>query len=472
MRKTKIICTLGPSTDSPEILKNMVQAGMNVARFNFSHGTHDEHLSRLQMLINIRDELDVPIATMLDTKGPEIRLKNFENGFAQLIKGQLFTLTTKDILGDATICSITYPDLPKDVSVGDHILMDDGLISLKITSITDTDIACLVENDGIIKDKKSINLPGIRLSVSYISEKDKEDFLFGIKHNFDFLACSFVRSADDILQVRTLLKENGCDTMRIISKIENDEGIRNIDEIIEVSDGIMIARGDMGVEIDFTQIPMIQKQLISKCYTSGKPAITATQMLESMVTNPRPTRAETTDVANAVYDGTSAIMLSGETASGKYPVEAVSTMSNIAKRAEESIDYIHRFYTTPLSKHLSIADAVSHSACGTAINVDAKAIVTVSKSGKTARFISKWRPAAPIIACVTDDYVYRQLALSWGVTPLLMAEVYSTDELFLLSAQTAKKAGFVAIGDTIVTTAGVPVGIAGTTNILKADVVL
>lgn len=472
MRKTKIICTLGPSTDAPSVLKNMIKAGMNVARFNFSHGTHPEHLKRLEMLTSIRDELDIPIATMLDTKGPEIRLKTFKDGFATLKKGKTFTLTTRDLLGDETVCSVTYQGLPQDVKANDHILMDDGLISLKVTSVTSTDIICFVENDGIIKDKKGINLPGIKLSVSYISEKDKEDFLFAVQHKFDFLACSFVRSADDILQVRTLLEENGCNTIRIIAKIENDEGIHNIDEIIEVSDGIMIARGDMGVEIDFTQIPIIQKQLISKCYTSGKPAITATQMLESMVTNPRPTRAETTDVANAVYDGTSAIMLSGETASGKYPVEAVTTMSNIAERAEESIDYMKRFYTTSLGSHLSIADAVSHAACGTAISIDAKAIVTVSKSGKTARFISKWRPAAPIIACVTDDYVYRQLALSWGVIPLLMKEVYSTDELFLLSAETAKKAGLLAKGDTIVTTAGVPVGIAGTTNILKADVVL
>ena len=472
MRKTKIICTLGPSTDSAEVLKGMVLSGMNVARLNFSHGTHPEHLRRLESVKQLRDELSIPVAIMLDTKGPEIRLKHFENGEAFLEKGALFTLTTQDIIGSSSICGITYKNLPKEVSIGTDILLDDGFIAMKVESIDDISITCRIQNSGKIKNNKGINLPNIKLSIPYISEQDEKDFLFGIETRVDFLACSFVRSADDIFKVRNLLKKNGGEFIRIIAKIENAEGISNVQEIIDASDGIMIARGDLGVEIDFTQIPIIQKQLIAKCYTAGKPAITATQMLESMINNTLPTRAETNDVANAVYDGTSAIMLSGETAVGIDPINTVKTMSAIAVRAEESISYQDRFNTINASTHkLSIPDAVSHAACSTAIDIGAKAIVTVTKSGQTARYISKWRPSVPILACVTDMHVYYQLAISWGVTPLLMEEVNSTDELLAQSARVAQTTGILEKGDYIVTTAGVPVGISGTTNILKADVV-
>ena len=471
MRKTKIICTLGPATDSEETLREMMRAGMNVARFNFSHGDHESHLKRLEMVKKVREELGLPVATMLDTKGPEIRLKKFENGSVILEQGAPFTLTTADRVGDETGCTITYHNLPRDVRPGTLLLIDDGLIALRVEAVTGTDILCRVENGGRVKDNKSVNVPGVHLSMPYVSRQDEADILFGIRQGFDFIACSFVRSAQDVLDIRHILDSQKCDTMRVISKIENAEGVDNIAEILSVSDSIMIARGDMGVEIDFTQIPAIQKSLITACYNSGKPAITATQMLESMIENPRPTRAETTDVANAIYDGTSAIMLSGETAAGKYPVEAVRTMAAIAQQTERNIDYEQQFYHRETSRHLNVADAVSHAACTTALDINAKAIITVSKSGETARLISKYRPVYPIVACVTDPPIQRHLALSWGVTPLLMEEANSTDELFTASVDTAKKAGLVQDGDLVVTTAGVPVGVSGTTNIVKADVV-
>lgn len=471
MRKTKIICTLGPSTDRDGVLRGMMLAGMNVARFNFSHGDHESHLKRLNAVKALREELGLPIATMLDTKGPEIRLKKFEGGFALVASGDLFTLTTLERAGDSAGCSISYMNLPEDVQPGTLLLIDDGLIAMRVEKVEGPNIVCRVENGGKLKDNKSVNIPGIHLSMPYISRQDEADILFGIEHGFDFIACSFVRSAQDVLEIRHILDSKKCDTMRVISKIENAEGVENIAEILSVSDGIMIARGDMGVEIDFTQIPAIQKTLITECYNSGKPAITATQMLESMIENPRPTRAETTDVANAIYDGTSAIMLSGETAAGKYPVEAVRTMAAIALQTEGNIDYEQLFYHRETSRHLNVADAVSHAACSTALDINATAIIAASKSGETARLISKYRPAYPIVACVTAPFVQRQLALSWGVTPLLMQEVTSTDELFEASQQAAKKAGLVQDGDLVVTTAGVPIGVAGTTNLVKADVV-
>ncbi|MEG1075374.1 MAG: pyruvate kinase, partial [Ruthenibacterium sp.] len=398
-RKTKIVCTLGPSTDKEGILRQMVMAGMNVARFNFSHGTHAEHTVRLNELKALRTELDLPVAALLDTKGPEIRLKDFKNGSVELKEGQKFVLTTQDILGDETRCAITYKELPMDLVPGARVLLDDGLVAMTVDAIDDDEIFCTVHNGGTMSNHKGVNVPDTRLSMPYMSAQDKDDILFGVEQGFDFIAASFARSAQDILEIRRILASKKCDTIKIIAKIENQEGVNNIDEIIAVSDGIMVARGDMGVEIDFTEIPIIQKDIIWRCYNAGKPAITATQMLESMMENPRPTRAEITDVANAIYDGTSAIMLSGETAAGHYPVEAVRTMAAIAERTESDINYDKRLKGRNLEGHLSVAAAVAHAACTTAMDIHANAIITVSKSGETARLLCKYRPSTPIIAC-------------------------------------------------------------------------
>ena len=472
MRKTKIICTLGPATDSPEVLENMILSGMNVARFNFSHGTHEEQLQRMNRIKEIRAKLGVPVAIVLDTKGPEIRLKKFEDGEAFLEKGSFFTLTNKDVAGNKDICSITYENLPKEVSVGGKILLDDGFISLEIEAISETDITCRVLNSGKIKNNKGVNLPDVKLAIPYISEQDRRDILFGVENNVEYIACSFVRSADDIHQVRKLMSDHGGRYIRIIAKIENSEGVDNTQEIIDAADGVMVARGDLGVEMDFAQIPIIQKELISRCYSCGKPAIIATHMLESMITNTLPTRAETSDVANAVFDGASAIMLSGETAVGIDPANAVKTMAAIAERTEERISYGKRFYShSAEAQRLSIPDSVSHAACSAAIDIGAKAIITVTKSGETARFISKWRPLVPIIACAVNEHAYHQLALSWGVIPLIMEEVKTTDELLTRSLKVAQTTGILEKGDYVITTAGVPVGIAGNTNILKASIV-
>ena len=379
MRKTKIVCTLGPSTDRDGVLRSMMLAGMNVARFNFSHGSHEEHAKRFSTLKKLREELNLPVAALLDTKGPEIRLRDFKNGRVELKKGQKFTLTTRDLLGDENICSITYKDLPMDLAPGARVLLDDGLIELVVDNIDEDDIVCIVKNGGPISNHKGVNVPGTKLSIPYMSAQDRDDILFGIQTGFDFIAASFVRSAADILEIRRLLDSQKCDFIKIIAKIENDEGVSNIDEIISVSDGVMVARGDMGVEIDFTEIPVIQKDIIWRCYDAGKPVITATQMLESMIENPRPTRAEITDVANAIYDGTSAIMLSGETAAGRYPAEAVRTMAAIAERTEGDINYNKRLRQKNLESHLSVAAAVAHAACTTAMDIKANAIITVSK---------------------------------------------------------------------------------------------
>ena len=471
MRKTKIVCTLGPATDREEIVRDMILSGMNVARFNFSHGTHEEHAARFAMLSRLRTELKAPVAALLDTKGPEIRLKDFKDGKVYLIEGQTFTLTARNVEGDETICSITYRELPQDVNPGGKILLDDGRISLLVNEVSDTDIVCTVQNGGAISNHKGVNVPDVKLSMPYLSTKDREDILFGIEQGFDFIAASFARNARDILEIRRLLDSRKCDNIKIIAKIENQEGVENIDEILAVSDGIMIARGDMGVEIDFTEIPIIQKNIIRHCYHAGKPVITATQMLESMMGNPRPTRAETTDVANAIYDGTSAIMLSGETAAGKYPVQAVRTMAAIAKRTERDINYNKRLRSRPLGSHLSVADAVAHAACTTAMDIKADAIITVSKSGDTARLLCKYRSETPIIACVLTEQVYRHLALSWGIIPVQMPYARNTDELVDLSVKAAQDAGLVHDGDVVVITAGVPVGISGTTNMIKAHLV-
>lgn len=471
LRKTKIICTLGPSTDSEETLRQMVAAGMNVARFNFSHGTYEEHLARLALLRKVRNEAEEPIAALLDTKGPEIRLRDFKGGKVFLKAGSTFVLTTREVEGTEEICSITYRDLPQDVKVGTRLLLDDGLISMVVSKIEGTEITCAVQNSGYVSNHKSVNVPGVRLSMPYLSKQDEKDILFGIENGFDFIAASFVRCARDVLDIREVLDKHKCDHIRIIAKIENNDGVQNIEEILAVSDGVMVARGDMGVEIDFTEIPIIQKNIIWHCYNSGKPAITATQMLESMMNNPRPTRAEITDVANAIYDGTSAIMLSGETAAGKFPVEAVKTMAAIAERTEADINYDKRLRNRGLEDHMGIADAMAHAACTTAMDIKAKAIVTVSKSGETARLLCKYRPTPPIIACVTSEQVYRHLSLSWGIVPMVMPLVKTTDDLIDTSAELAQKAGYLKEGDMAVITAGVPVGVSGSTNMIKAHLV-
>ncbi len=470
MRKTKIVCTLGPATDHPGILRKMLEAGMNVARFNFSHGSHPEHLKRLEALKALREEMQLPVAAMLDTKGPEIRLKSFAGGSVLLQGGTEFTLTTEETTGDAHRCSITYADLPQDVGAGDTILLDDGLVRLTVLETKATDVRCRVENDGVMKDNKGVNVPGVRLSMPYMSQRDRDDIRFGVEQGYDYIAASFVRTAADVRELRRFLEELGSD-IRIIAKIENREGVANLSEILSVADGIMVARGDMGVEIDFTELPVLQKDMIAQCVAAGKPVITATQMLDSMIENPRPTRAEITDVANAIYDGTSAIMLSGETAAGKYPVEAVHTMDAIAVRTEADINHTKRMRNMAGETRLSIAAATAHAACTTAADIGADAIITVSQSGATAHLVSRFRPGTPVIACLMDERVRRQMALYWGVTPLLMPYASSTDELIDFAVRASEAAGLVKQGDLVVVTAGVPVGVSGTTNMIKIHLV-
>lgn len=471
IRKTKIICTMGPSTEKEGVLEKLMLAGMNVARFNFSHGDHEEQLGRLTKLRETREKLGLPVAALLDTKGPEIRLREFAEGKVMLEAGQTFTLTTEEVVGDENRVSISYKDLPKDVSVGTHILIDDGLIAMTVKEVTDTDIICEVINGGKVSNKKGVNVPNVELSMDYISPKDYKDIVFAVKEDFDFIAASFVRTAADVKQLRDILHEHGGDQIKIIAKIENNQGIQNIDQIIEAADGIMVARGDMGVEIPIEEVPIIQKMIIKKAYHAGKVVVTATQMLDSMMSHPRPTRAEATDVANAIYDGTSAIMLSGETAAGDYPVEAVETMVRIALRTEADINYISRLRARNTNEKPSITDAISHTACLMAGDLNATSIVTVTKSGRTARMISKYRPQSPIIGGCMSDKVCRQLNLSWGVIPLKVEEKQDADELFDHALERSKEAGLIQEGDTVVLTAGVPLGIAGTTNLLKAHIV-
>ena len=470
MRKTKIICTLGPSTDKDGVLRELIANGMNVARFNFSHGSHEDHKGRLDLLKSLREELGKPVAALLDTKGPEIRLKDFKNGTEMLEAGQTFTLTTRDVEGTKEICSITYKDLPQDVAPGGTIMLDDGLIKLQIQTVNDTDIVCTVLNNGKIKNKKGVNVPGVHLSMPYMSQRDKDDIIFGIEQGFDFIAASFVRTAQDVYEIRNLLNEYDSN-IRIIAKIENREGVNNIDSILAAADAVMVARGDLGVEIDFTELPGIQKNIIERSFSFGKPIVTATQMLDSMMVNPRPTRAEISDVANAIYDGTSAIMLSGETAAGAYPVEALKTMSAIAERTETENHARVEYLTEATNGKISVSDATAHAACLTAKDVNAAAIVTVSESGTTARLLSKYRPQQPIIACVMKEQVQRQLSLSWGITSLMMPLAHSTDELIEMSTALAKENGFLHNGELAVVTAGVPVGISGTTNMIKIHMV-
>lgn len=471
MRKTKIICTLGPSTDKEGVLETLIQEGMDVARFNFSHGSHREQKERLIKLQEIRERLGRPVAALLDTKGPEIRIRTFKEGKVELVEGQEFTLTSEDIEGTNEKVSVTYEDLYKDLKPGDSVLIDDGLIGLEVVSIEGKEIHCVVKNGGMVSDRKGVNLPGVDVNMPFISPKDKEDILFGIREGFDFIAASFTRTAEDVAEIRKILYENGGADIGIIAKIENQQGVNNIDRIIEAADGIMIARGDMGVEIPLEDVPVIQKEIIAKVYNAGKQVITATQMLDSMIKNPRPTRAETTDVANAIYQGTSAIMLSGETAAGKYPVEALKTMVRIAVRTESDIPYNELFSVRKKEEKKDMTTAISHATCMTAIDMDAKAIITVTKSGHTARMVSRFRPGCPIVGCTSDMRTCRKLNLSWGISPILIKEEYSMEILFLHATEAAEREGFVQEGDVAILTAGVPVGRPGKTNLIKATIV-
>ena len=470
IRKTKIVCTMGPNLFEKHLRAPLMKAGMNVARFNFSHGTYETHQHYYDEVCRIRDELGLPVATMLDTKGPEIRVRSFKNGHVTLQNGQLFTLTTDEVEGDEERVSITYKELPQDIAVGSSILIDDGLIGMQVERIDGADIVCRVLNGGVVSNNKGVNIPNAHLSMPFISEKDHQDILFAIKNGYDFIAASFTRCADDIMQIRHILQENNCHTINIIAKIENMEGVENIDEILRVVDGVMVARGDLGVEVPLEDVPSLQKKLIQRGIAAGKPVITATQMLDSMIKNPRPTRAEATDVANAIYDGTSAIMLSGESAVGAYPVEAVETMVRIALRAEADMDYIRRF-SRDTSASTDVTNAISHATVTSAHDLNASAIITVTKSGSTARILSRYRPACVIVGCTTEKHVWRQLALSWGTVPLMIAEESNTDDLFEHAVDAAVQNGLVHDGELVVLTAGVPLGISGTTNLMKVHVV-
>lgn len=466
MRKTKIICTIGPASESEERLKELMLAGMNVARFNFSHGTHEEQKAKFERVLKVREELKLPVATMLDTKGPEIRLRDFEGGKAELVAGQTFILTTEEMMGTAEKATISYKNLKNDITVGTTILIDDGLIEMQVTDIKGEEIICNVINGGFVSNHKGVNVPGAILSMPYISEVDKADIVFGAEMGFEFLAASFARTKEDILEVRQILKDSGSD-MKIIAKIENMQGIQNLEEILDVSDGVMVARGDMGVEIPLEEVPILQKKMIKMANKKGKHVITATQMLESMIKNPRPTRAEATDIANAIYDGTTAIMLSGESAAGMYPVEAVKTMARIAESAEKDIDYRRRMTLRCTDEKKDITTAIAYATCSTAMDLDAAAIITVTLSGFTAASISQFKPSCPIIGCAMSERVCAQLNLLWGVNPVLIKKEETTEELFNDAVEEAKKAGYVKAGDVVVITAGVPLGIVGKTNMIR-----
>lgn len=469
MRKTKIICTLGPATDDDSVLEKMMLSGMDVARFNFSHGSYDDHSARLKKLVAMREKLGLPIATLLDTKGPEVRLGDFENpdGVA-LNSGDKYILTTKECIGDEKRCYVNYDGLTEDVKAGTTILINDGLISMKVDKVSESNIYCTVVDGGRLTNHKGVNVPGVDLKMPYLSSRDMADLQYGKDNDFDFIAASFVRSATDVTILRNYVEAIGWKDVKIIAKIENAQGVENIDDIIEAADGIMVARGDMGVEIHFELIPSIQKMIIRKVYEAGKIVVTATQMLESMITNPRPTRAEITDVANAIYDGTSAIMLSGESAVGKHPVEAVETMASIAMTTEKDIDYIKRFNKFYNKKDkINITSAIGHATVTTAHDLSASAIITVTKSGTTARMISKFRPSTDIVGATISDKVWRQLNLSWGVCPVKCQIKNNSDELFDHAVDVSLKAKLIKNGDLVVITAGIPLGISGTTNMLK-----
>lgn len=469
LRKTKIICTLGPAVDSDDIVRNLMLTGMNVCRLNMSHGSYEEHQKRIDRVKKIREELNLPVALLLDTKGPEIRTGCFENKKVTLVEGEKIVIREKDVLGTSKEFSISYKELANDIEVGSRILIDDGLIELKVTAIKGLDIHCTVMNGGDVSDKKSINVPDAKLCLPALTDKDREDILFAVKNEFDFIAASFVRKAKDVQEIKAILDHAGDHGMCIISKIENKEGIDNFEEILKVSGGIMVARGDLGVEIPAAEVPPIQKKCIQQCHQTGKISITATQMLDSMIRNPRPTRAEVSDVANAIYDGTSAVMLSGETASGKYPLEALKMMVEIANQTEKSINYWNRFETSKIPLVPSVGNAISHASCTTAMDLNAKAIVSLTHAGKTARMLSRFRPGCPIISTTVFPRVQRQLNLSWGVLPFLVEEVSNTDELFEAGIKCAAQSGILSDGDLIVLTGGTPVGMSGTTNTIKVQ---
>ena len=471
MRKTKIICTLGPAVDSEDMIRTLIRSGMDAARFNFSHGSHPEHLARLNRLKAVRDTMGRPVATILDTKGPEIRIKSFATKTVTLEAGEPFTLTTDDIVGGQERVSVTYPKLHQELTPGQQVLIDDGLVAIRVDRIEGCDIRCTVENGGTLSANKSINIPGVHIQLPALTEKDVADIRFGVENDFDYIAASFVRRAADVEAVRQVLHDCGGDAVKIIAKIENQEGVDNVDEILAAADGIMVARGDLGVEIPAAKVPILQKQMIRKGLQAGKPVITATQMLDSMMRNPRPTRAEVSDVANAVFDGTGCVMLSGETAGGKYPVEALTAMVTIVTEAEQSIDYWRQFQKQRIIPASNINDAITHTCCLTAMDLNATAILAATSSGRTARMICRFRPACPVAALTMHEKVRRQLAICWGVIPFLTGEVNSTDRIFSLSAEVARKEGLVRNGDTVVITAGVPLGKSGSTNLLKAQVI-
>ena len=470
IKRTKIVCTLGPASQSEEVLRELILNGLNVCRFNFSHGSHEEHKGRIDMVKKVREELNRPIAILLDTKGPEIRTGNFADPEVLLEEGSEFTITMDDVVGTKEICTVSYKGLADDVKEGDTILIDDGLVGLRVKSVENGNIKCIVENSGIVKNHKGVNVPGVKINLPAITPKDVSDIEFGIREGIDMIAASFVRKASDVLAIREILEKNNAGDVLILSKIENQEGVENIDEILQVSDGIMVARGDLGVEIPTEEIPIVQKMIIKKCNELAKPVITATQMLDSMIRNPRPTRAEVTDVANAIYDGTDAIMLSGETAAGKYPVEAVKVMASIAKRIEQTLDY-DRMLKEKGSKNVTVTDAISHATCTTAVDLNASAIITSTSSGYTAKMVSKFRPQAPIIAATSNEAVMRRLALTWGVCPIKSALAGNTDEVIEKSIEASIENGYVKNGELVVITAGVPVGVSGTTNLIKVHVI-
>ena len=469
MKKTKIVCTLGPACDSEEVIEKLILSGMDAARFNFSHGTHESHLALLTRSKHVRDSLGRPVATILDTKGPEIRIRTFACGRITLTDGSPFTLTTREVDGDGTIVSVTYANLHNELEPGCHILVDDGLVDLEVVKLDGQDIHCKVVTGGELSSNKSINIPGVHIHLPALTDKDKDDLRFGVENDFDFIAASFVRQASDVEEIRAVLDSLGGRDIGIIAKIENREGVDNLDDIVDVSDGIMVARGDMGVEIPAYEVPIVQKQMIKSAIRKGKHVITATQMLDSMIRNPRPTRAEVSDVANAVFDGTSCVMLSGETASGKYPIEALQTMVDIVVAAENHIDYWKCFRNATYDHTSTITDAISHTSCLTAMDLNATAILAATRSGYTARMISRFRPGCMVAALTTEERVRRQLAISWGVAPYLVGNVDSTDRLFSLSVDTARKEGLAKKGETVVITAGVPIGRSGSTNLIKAQ---
>lgn len=470
-KKTKIVCTIGPASESEEMLLSLMENGMNVCRLNFSHGDYSEHQLRIDAIKKMRETCVRPIAILLDTKGPEIRTGKFSSPEVELEEGQRFTITMDEVEGTNEICTVSYKDLVHDVGPGDRILIDDGLVGLRVERIEGNNIICIVENAGTVKNNKGVNVPNVKINLPAITEKDKRDIEFGVKNEIDFIAASFVRKAADVLAIREILEELDATDIQIISKIENQEGVDNIDEILEVSDGLMVARGDLGVEIPTEDIPIVQKDLIRKCNLASKPVITATQMLDSMIRNPRPTRAEVTDVANAIFDGTDAIMLSGETAAGKYPLEALRTMTSIATRTEGILDYEDMLKRRAKIRQVNITNAISHATCTTAVDLKAKAIITATASGYTARMVSGYRPSAPIIASTYSQRVMRQLNLVWGVSSVQTEEGRSTDEQFESSIESALDNGYIQSGDLVVITAGVPVGKSGTTNLIKAHIV-